>query len=849
MTDVLRAVGLREKVGGCGLAILLACLVIGAAGCGQPAPAGPQAAVAVQPTPPSVIAELPAETAAALTVAARPVESDPVPAAGAQPAEIPAVPPPAFAVDPAGDAPPQVTAEPPAAEVQSPPEVAATEPATDPTLEAPPDPAANAAPDQLAQAGGGADTNEAPKGKAPKGKAPLGPANPFSKRFDVDEFPGNMEWLNTKPLKLADLKGKFVLFDFWTYCCINCMHILPELKKLEKQYPNELVVIGVHSAKFETEKLSDNIREAILRYEIVHPVINDADHKLWDGFGVSSWPTILMIDPEGKAVWGRSGEFKAEEVNEILKVAIPYYRGQGLLDETPIKFELEAFKEATTPLRFPGKILADEKGNRLFITDSNHNRIVITTLDGTLLDIIGQGAMGRADGDFKTATFDHPQGCALLDETLYVADTENHLLRKVDLRAKTVTTIAGVGRQADHAWPGLEDAQATGQLPARWVGPPQTTAINSPWALWIHQSDLYIAMAGPHQIWKMPLTEKEIGPYAGNGREDIVDGPLLPRQPYMQGFSSFAQPSGLSSDGTWLYVADSEGSSIRAVPFDPKKNVKTVVGSDNKEFGRLFDFGDVDGPRRVAKLQHCLEVVHHQGQLYVADTYNHKIKVVDAKTGETKTIAGTGESGLVDEPAQFHEPAGLAYAAGRLYVADTNNHQIRTIDLKTGKVATMLIADLKTPDGKTAPPPNTAAAPPPKKPSFKGAHQEQIAAANVKPADGKVTLRVALKVPEGWKINPLAPMSYWLDSPRESGAADRAAFGRVKLAKPVAEFDVPVKISGAGDDEVQVSLNYQYCQEGENGVCKFSSVVFTVPLTVAATGKAEPVQLVHEILE
>jgi hypothetical protein len=186
------------------------------------------------------------------------------------------------------------------------------------------------------------------------------------------------------------------------------MHILPELKKLEQQYPNELVVIGVHSAKFDTEKLSDNIREAILRYEIVHPVINDAEHEVWDIYGVSSWPTILMLDPEGKAVWGRQGEFKGEEVNEILKVAIPYYRDQKLLDETPLKFELEAAKEEATPLRFPGKILADEAGNRLFITDSNHNRIVIASLAGELLDVIGKAHRPRG-WRFSVGDLQHPQ--------------------------------------------------------------------------------------------------------------------------------------------------------------------------------------------------------------------------------------------------------------------------------------------------------------------------------------------------------------------------------------------------------------------------------------------------------
>jgi thiol-disulfide isomerase/thioredoxin/sugar lactone lactonase YvrE len=699
-------------------------------------------------------------------------------------------------------------------------------------------------------------------GKAKKG--PPKPGNPFRNRIDIEGelFPAGMEWLNSKPLTKTDLKGKFVLLDFWTYCCINCIHILPELKKLEKQFPNELVVIGVHSAKFDTEKQTDNIREAILRYEIVHPVVNDAEHKIWDEIGVSSWPSLLMLDPEGKAVLMRSGEFKAEDISAVLRVAIPYYRDAGLLDETPMKFELEAAKEDTTPLRFPGKILADEKSSRLFITDSNHNRIVIATLEGKLLETIGSGKIGRDDGDFATASFDHPQGVALDGDTLYVADTENHLLRKVNLKTKTVKTIAGTGSQAAHAWPGIDEAELTGRLPERWVGPPATTAINSPWALWIHKGDLYIAMAGPHQIWKMPLSESEIGPYAGNGREDIVDGPLLPRQPYQQGYSSFAQPSGLSSDGTWLYVADSEGSSVRAVPFDPKKNVRTVVGSDGLLSGRLFAFGDVDGPRSKAKLQHCLEVVYVEGKIYVADTYNHKIKVVDAKSGATKTLAGTGEPGASDEPAQFHEPAGLAHAYGKLYVADTNNHLIRTIDLASGKVATFTIAGLTSPNApagsgtggeSVATTPTAAPAAPvpaaPKKPAFKNAAQEKVKAASVKATDDTIRLRVSLVVPKGWKINELAPMSYWLDSTKEAGPADRTAFGRTKLSKPLAEFEVPVKVSGEGDDELNVSLNYAYCQTGDEGVCKVGSVVFTVPVTIAADGSAQPVKLVHEIVE
>lgn len=519
--------------------------------------------------------------------------------------------------------------------------------------------------------------------------------HPFSRRIPAPPFPKDMEWLNTSgPIEVKDLKGKFVLLDFWTYCCINCIHILPELKKLEHEFANELVVIGVHSAKFETEKESQNIAEAILRYEIEHPVVNDDQLKIWKTYSVSSWPTMYLIDPEGNVVYLRRGEFKAEEIRQVLNQAIPYYRQQGTLDEKPIQFELLAYSQDPTPLRFPGKVLADEQSKRLFITDSNHNRIVITNLEGQLQEIIGTGEMGTADGDYQTAQFDHPQGVAVHGSTLYVADTENHLIRKVDLESKQVTTIAGVGEQARNNWPGLPDNPTQANLPERFIGPPKTTAINSPWALWVHGDSMYIAMAGPHQIWKMTLDETEIGPYAGNGREDIVDGGLLPKIPYQEGFSSFAQPSGLTSDGKSLFVADSEGSSIRIVPFDPSDKVRTLVGTSHLRGARLFTFGDIDGPARRARLQHVLGVCYVDGTVYAADTYNNKIKAVDAKTGVVKTLAGTGEGGLADDPAKFDEPAGLSYAAGKLYVADTNNHKIRTIDLQTNEVKTLEIEGL-----------------------------------------------------------------------------------------------------------------------------------------------------------
>ncbi len=395
--------------------------------------------------------------------------------------------------------------------------------------------------------------------------------NPYPRRVPAPPLKG-ADWVNTPaPLSLADFRGRYVLLDFWTFCCINCMHVLPELKQLEHAFPNELVVVGIHSAKFAGEKVTDNIREAVLRYEIEHPVVNDANMTIWNRYGARSWPTLVLIDPLGDVVWAASGERTFEEIKAVIDRGLPYYRAKGLLKPGPRPTIIGASQQPPTPLRFPGKVLADEARGRLFIADSNHNRIVVAKLDGQLQQTIGSGAMGRDDGGFDKCSFNHPQGMALVGNMLYVADTENHLLRKADLRTQRVTTVAGTGEKGS-AWQsfGIGGGAAANQNGAARSRSPKATPLSSPWALWSHGKDLFIAMAGMHQIWKMPLDESSIGPYAGNAREDIADGPLLSGAAYDPDVASFAQPSGLSSDGKRLFVADSEGSTVRSVPFDSK---------------------------------------------------------------------------------------------------------------------------------------------------------------------------------------------------------------------------------------------------------------------------------------
>ncbi len=641
--------------------------------------------------------------------------------------------------------------------------------------------------------------------------------NPFGQRIDMLPFPRQLEWLNTKPLRLEELRGKFVLIDFWTYCCINCLHILPELKKLEQAYPNELVVIGCHSAKFAAEKDSKNIAEAILRYEIEHPVINDANLLFWRQLGVQSWPTLLLIDPEGKAVWMRPGEIKFEDIDMLLKKALPFYRRNNLIDAAPIRFELLQHTAEEMPLRFPGKVLADEAGDRLFISDSNHNRIVVSSLDGKLKKTIGSGEIGKANGSYEECSFDHPQGMALHGDFLYVADTENHMLRKVDLKTEKVTTIAGRGEQASNDW-----LASSGTPGMPWRGVPLRTDLNSPWALLVHEDFLYIAMAGPHQIWRMSLKGAAIGPFAGNGREDIVDGPLLPAQPYGLGASSFAQPSGLTTDGTWLFVADSEGSSIRAVPFDFKKPVRTVVGTSGLPGGRLFEFGDRDGRRDKVLLQHPLGVVFHEGFIYVADTYNDKIKRVNAATGATNTLNVKGNE---DKP--FDEPEGVSYAAGTLFVADTNNHRIRTVNLGTGAVKTLTIQGLQPPKDRG-----------PTKPEFRG-RASVVPAATVKVVDGKVALQLKLELPPGWKINDLAkPQRYWITELGNADLIPAEGEGVVEIQAPTAEINVSLPVKGeSGKTKLEVLMPFYYCEQSGTGLCKQGTVKWELPLLWSSDGK------------
>ncbi len=483
-------------------------------------------------------------------------------------------------------------------------------------------------------------------------------------------------WLNTdRPLSLEDLRGHVVVLDFWTFCCINCLHVLPELEAVERRFEDEpVVVLGVHAAKFDHEKIKGEVARAVARHGIRHPVILDPDHALWQQYAVRSWPTVVVLDPHGRIALQRGGEIDRGTLGHEIATLLAEGRGQGVLAEQPVWRPRPVEATRPTGLRFPGKVRvapgprAQHEGadplddGRLFVADTGNHRILECRLQAdpegaptaTVLRTFGGPGEALRDGHPDEATFRDPQGLAPHDGALWVADTGHHALRRIDLETGRVTTAAGTGSLGDGT-----------VLPEDPTG----MALRSPWDVELAEGVVLMAMAGTHQIWIHLMEDGRTGPLLGSGREAHVDGD--PQE------AALAQPSALRLWGHLLFFVDSETSSVRAYDFEAKR-VGTLVGEG------LFDFGDVDGsdPRAV-RLQHPLGLAVAANHVFVADTYNGKVKRIELPGGVTRTVAG----GLT-------EPGGLDVAGPWLVVADTGAHRLVAVHRETGEVRPLPIAGI-----------------------------------------------------------------------------------------------------------------------------------------------------------
>ncbi|OVA13591.1 NHL repeat [Macleaya cordata] len=626
----------------------------------------------------------------------------------------------------------------------------------------------------------------------------------------VPEFPSKLDWINSAPLQFhKDLKGKVVLLDFWTYCCINCMHVLPDLDYLEKKYKDKpFTVVGVHSAKFDNEKDLEAIRNAVLRYNITHPVVNDGDMYLWRELGVNSWPTFAIVGPNGKLLAQIAGEGHRKDLDDLVEAALLFYGEKEILDNTPIPLSLEKDNDSrllTSPLKFPGKLAVDLLNNRLFIADSNHNRIVVTDLEGNFIVQIGStGEEGLQDGAFDYATFNRPQGLAYnpRKNCLYVADTENHALREINFVDELVRTLAGNGTKGSDYKGG---GKGTSQV------------LNSPWDVCFDSTSeiVYIAMAGQHQIWEHNTLDGVTRAFSGDGFERNLNGSS-------SASTSFAQPSGISlfPDLMEIFVADSESSSVRALDLKTG-GTRLLAGGDPVFSDNLFRFGDHDGVGSDALLQHPLGVLcGKDGQVYVADSYNHKIKKLDPTSKRVVTLAGTGRAGFKDGSAlsaQLSEPSGLVEAGnGRLLIADTNNSLIRYLDL------TKEDPELLTLELKGVQPPST------KPRSLKRLRRRSSADVQTITVDGgssaEGNLYLKISVPEGYHFSKEARSKFNVELEPENAVVIEPSDGNLS---PEGSASLHFRRSSTSPSLGRINCKVYYCKEDE--VCLYQSVAFEVP--------------------
>ncbi|MDR3437761.1 redoxin domain-containing protein [Telmatospirillum sp.] len=465
-----------------------------------------------------------------------------------------------------------------------------------------------------------------------------------------------LTWFNTDaPISLADLHGRIGILDFWTACCINCIQVVPILRKIEEAFPRDVAVIGIHSPKFEAERSPDSVRHAISRYGITHPVAHDPDKTLWQQYAVRAWPTLVFLSPDGHVIGQLAGEPHPEALMQGLKDMLRHFGGGS--ETTPGSFAVaKPHDDIGGPLRYPGKIKAcpDASGTPGWaVADSGHHQIVLFDDNGREISRYGSGQSGFFDGRSRQASFCSPQGLSCDRGSIWVADTGNHALRRIDRITGHVTTVAGLG------WRGSALRQRQPSL---------STALASPWDIERVGDILVFANAGSHQIGAFSPAGGEVWLLAGTGGENMVDGPGE--------YALLAQPSGVSvaAGGDGVFFVDAETSSVRLLRLGINPWVTTEVGRG------LFEFGYRDGPFDQALLQHPLAIAGDNGTLLVADSYNGALRRLDLSGQRAETV----DIGLCEDSAcrPLNEPAGLALAGhNRILVSDTNNHRIVEIDL------------------------------------------------------------------------------------------------------------------------------------------------------------------------
>ena len=623
----------------------------------------------------------------------------------------------------------------------------------------------------------------------------------MQERIHAPELSGATAWLNiAAPLSMRALRGHVVILDFWTYCCVNCMHVLPILRDLEERHRGDpLQVIGVHSAKFDAEKDDAHILAAMRRSGVSHPVAVDGELRIWSQYAVRSWPTLVIVRPDGTIAAIAPGEPDPAVLEGLVQQLLAEARAQGTLAEKNAPVE-SALTEPDRALSYPGKVA--HGGGKIFVADSGHHRVLVLDGKGNTLDVIGSGLRGMREGAFGSCAMDDPQGLAFQNGMLYIADARAHVVWRAELSEGVVKRHAGTG--------------FLGRGPLVERTPALETPLRSPWDVAPRGPELYVALAGSHQI--ALVQDGFVEPVAGNGREAQVDG----KGPD----AALAQPSGLSLQGDVLYVADSESSGVRALDLRSRKLYSLAGGPG------LFDFGDKIGKVETGMLQHPLAVAATPSAgLLVADTYNDRIKRFSP---DGLRLERFFEGGLA-------QPAGLCVLPdGDVLVADTNNHRLMHLTADGSRGVELVISGAPEPQRGVV----ETVAPAPRVGGGAGwftAILESPAGVGLAPGDGELVLE--LVAPEGFELSKGTPWSASVEVSRRSD-----------LVRPTPDFvrgesrggareQIALLLSASHQDDVEtelvVTVRSVACDARDHASCWPVQNSFRIPLRLLAQGQRE----------
>lgn len=592
-------------------------------------------------------------------------------------------------------------------------------------------------------------------------------------------------WLNVeRALQPSDLKNRVILLDFWSYSCVSCIQSLPDIKKLEEKFGNKLTVIGVHSRKFDNERNIKSIKKAILKYDITHPVINDADLNIWNSFDVKAWPTYVLLDIRGRIVETYVGESKFSQMAKDVSRLISKYKYQINRDQLPIL--PEKYNRIGNVLEFPTKLAYSKDFSfsrvknlpAIFIANSGGNNVIVSSLSGDVIAKIGSGEAGFADGSFEMASFRSPQGLLYQNNKLYVADAGNHALREIDFKTKKVSTLIGSGKKG--ASFNSKDKVSADRID-----------LASPLDLefFPDRNHIVIANSGTHQIVSYHIKKKTLSVLAGNGSEGFKDGRGQE--------SNLSQTSDMSVFKNKLYFIDSGSSSLRVL--DKNNKVKTLIGDS------LGESGYKNGSKKDALMQHPLALMADNTGIYISDSFNHKLRKYSLESGKIKDVVGKlqrGDGVGSKDKTEFDEPEGMIAIRDRIYIADTNNNRILSIQ-RSSNVSEIL---------NVMPPLKLS------KESFLEYLPNLQRDSDIKVKTG-VPITLAVNLKEGWKINEAGPSFINL--------LEKVRDDQVNL---VANFDWRVvKMKEMKLPKLNVENEYilqgviYYCEDKKNALCRVKS--------------------------